>query len=143
VYYYDLLLVDINMPSINGYELVEKITRLDLNIKVCFMSSGEANSEALQEIYHPARSFGCFIRKPATNDYLIKRVAQELYYLLRSSLLDVFGSLNLTKIEKLVKDTKPNYQTNKQIVNTKSYCRLLCLSTSCRTSKRYCFMSCS
>jgi CheY-like chemotaxis protein len=67
VYYYDLLLVDINMPSINGYELAEKKTRLDLNIK------------ALQEIYHPARSFGCFIRKPATNDYLIKRVAQELY----------------------------------------------------------------
>jgi CheY-like chemotaxis protein len=79
VYYYDLLLVDINMPSINGYELAEKITRLDLNIKVCFMSSGEANSEALQENYHPARSFGCFISKPATNDYLIKRVAQELY----------------------------------------------------------------
>lgn len=32
-YYYDLLLVDINMPSVNGYELVEKIIKLDLNIK--------------------------------------------------------------------------------------------------------------
>ncbi len=26
-YYYDLLLVDINMPTVNGYELVEKITK--------------------------------------------------------------------------------------------------------------------
>jgi CheY-like chemotaxis protein len=78
-YYYDLILVDINMPTVNGYELVEKITKLDLNIKVCFMSSGELNYEAIQEIHHPVKSFGCFIKKPATRDYLINRVVQELY----------------------------------------------------------------
>jgi CheY-like chemotaxis protein len=78
-YYYDLILVDINMPTVNGYELVEKITNLDLNIKVCFMSSGELNYEAIREIHHPVKSFGCFIKKPATRDYLINRVVQELY----------------------------------------------------------------
>ena len=78
-YYYDLLLVDINMPTVNGYELVEKITKLDLNIKVCFMSSGELNYEAIREIRHPVKSFGCFIKKPATRDYLINRVIQELF----------------------------------------------------------------
>jgi CheY-like chemotaxis protein len=78
-YYYDLLLVDINMPTVNGYELAEKITRLDLNIKVCFMSSGEVNYEAIREIRHHVKSFGCFIKKPATRDYLICRVVQELF----------------------------------------------------------------
>jgi CheY-like chemotaxis protein len=78
-YYYDLVLVDINMPTVNGYELVEKIIRLDLNIKVCFMSSGEVNYEAIREIHHPVKSFGCFIKKPATRDYLINRVTQELF----------------------------------------------------------------
>jgi len=78
-YYYDLVLVDINMPTVNGYELVEKIIRLDLNIKVCFMSSGEVNYEAIREIHHPVKSFGCFIKKPATRDYLINRVVQELF----------------------------------------------------------------
>lgn len=78
-YFYDLLLVDINMPLINGYELVEKITKLDLNIKVCFMSAGEVNYEAIREICHPARSFDCFIKKPATNDYLMNRIVQELF----------------------------------------------------------------
>ena len=77
-YYYDLLLVDINMPGVNGYELVEKIVRLDLNIKVCFMTSGEINYEAITEIRHPARSLGCFIKKPAAGDYLVNRVMQEL-----------------------------------------------------------------
>ncbi|MGH9976226.1 MAG: response regulator [Nitrososphaeraceae archaeon] len=78
-YYYDLLLVDINMPTVNGYELVEKITKLDLNIKVCFMTSGEVNFEAIREIHHPTKSLGCFIKKPATRDYLINRVVQELF----------------------------------------------------------------
>ncbi|MGC2572027.1 MAG: response regulator [Candidatus Nitrosopolaris sp.] len=75
--FYDLLLVDINMPHMNGFELSEKILAIDINVKVCFMSSGEINREALREIY-PAISVGCFIRKPVTIDYLVKRIMSEL-----------------------------------------------------------------
>ena len=50
--FYDLLLVDINMPHMNGFELCEKILAIDINVKVCFMSSVEINREALREIYH-------------------------------------------------------------------------------------------
>jgi len=48
--FYDLLLVDIYMPHMNGFELCEKILVIDINVKVCFMSSGEINREALREI---------------------------------------------------------------------------------------------
>jgi CheY-like chemotaxis protein len=75
--FYDLLLVDINMPHMNGFELSEKILAIDINVKVCFMSSGEINCEALREIY-PAISVGCFIRKPVTIDYMVKRIMSEL-----------------------------------------------------------------
>ena len=75
--FYDLLLVDINMPHMNGFELCEKILAIDINVKVCFMSSAEINHEALREIY-PAISVGCFIRKPVTIDYLVKRIMLEL-----------------------------------------------------------------
>jgi len=37
--FYDLLLVDITMPLMNGFELCEKVLLLDLNIGVCFMTS--------------------------------------------------------------------------------------------------------
>jgi CheY-like chemotaxis protein len=37
--FYDLLLVDINMPHMNGFELCERIFAIDINVKVCFMSS--------------------------------------------------------------------------------------------------------
>ena len=63
--FYDLLLVDINMPHMNGFELCEKILAIDINVKVCFMSCVETNREALREIY-PAINSGCFITKPVT-----------------------------------------------------------------------------
>ncbi len=75
--FYDLLLVDINMPCMSGFELSEKILAIDINVKVCYMSSTEINPEALREIY-PALSIGCFIRKPVTTDYLVKRIISEL-----------------------------------------------------------------
>jgi CheY-like chemotaxis protein len=75
--FYDLLLVDINMPQMNGFELCEKILAIDINVRVCFMSTGEINREALREIY-PTRQEGCFIRKPVSIDYLIKCIRSEL-----------------------------------------------------------------
>jgi hypothetical protein len=35
----------------NGFELSEKILKLDVNVKVCFMSAGEVNHEAIREIH--------------------------------------------------------------------------------------------
>jgi CheY-like chemotaxis protein len=75
--FYGLLLVDIKMPDMNGFELCEKILAVDINVRVCFMSSEEINREALREI-HPSLSVGCFIRKPVTIDYLVRRIMSEL-----------------------------------------------------------------
>jgi CheY-like chemotaxis protein len=65
------------MPSMNGFELCEKILELDVNIRICFMTALEVNAEALREIY-PKVSFGCFIEKPVSIEYLINRLSAEL-----------------------------------------------------------------
>ena len=36
----------------NGFELCEKLLQQDLNVKVCFMTSGEINIDAAREV-HP------------------------------------------------------------------------------------------
>jgi DNA-binding response OmpR family regulator len=76
-HFYDLLLIDINMPNLNGFELCERMLKIDINVRVCFMTSGEVNREALGEI-HPAISLGCFVKKPITMDYLVNRIKAEL-----------------------------------------------------------------
>jgi DNA-binding response OmpR family regulator len=75
--FYDLLLIDINMPDMNGFELCTEILKIDVNIRICFITAGETNIEALREVY-PTISVGCFINKPVTINYLVKRIKAEL-----------------------------------------------------------------
>ena len=75
--FYDLLLVDINMPKMNGFELCTKILEVDLNVKICFITAGDINIDGLREVY-PALSAGCFIKKPISISDLVKRLKAEL-----------------------------------------------------------------
>jgi DNA-binding response OmpR family regulator len=77
--FYDLMLVDINMPKMNGFDFCVKALEIDVNPKVCFMSSGLINREQLRDQY-PSLSIGCFIKKPITIKNLIERVKAELEY---------------------------------------------------------------
>jgi two-component SAPR family response regulator len=53
------MLIDINMPKMNGFEFSEKAFEIDVNPRICFMSSALINQEALREQY-PLMSIGCF-----------------------------------------------------------------------------------
>ena len=75
--FYDLVILDIGMPKMNGIELSRQLLELDSNVKICFITAGEANIEVLRELY-PSRAIGCFINKPVTIDQLVKRVKAEL-----------------------------------------------------------------
>jgi CheY-like chemotaxis protein len=76
-HFYDLLLADINMPKMNGFELCSKILDIDVNVRICFITAGDTNIEALREVY-PTLSIGCFIKKPVTINELIRRLKMEL-----------------------------------------------------------------
>ena len=39
--FYDLLLIDANMPMMDGFQLAQKLLQKDLNVRVCFMTSGK------------------------------------------------------------------------------------------------------
>ena len=74
---YDLLLIDVNMPLMDGFQLAHKLLEKDLNVRVCFMTSGEINIDAAREV-HPLKSIGCFIKKPITAEQLLRRIRVEL-----------------------------------------------------------------
>src|SRR5918994_5284245 len=69
--FYDL------MPKIDGLEFSTKILDIDINPKICLMSAGMINQEALREQY-PSRNIGCFIKKPVTIECLVRTIRIEL-----------------------------------------------------------------
>ena len=75
--FYDLVILDIGMPKMNGIELSRQLLELDSKVKICFITAGEANIEVFRELY-PSRDLGCFIKKPVTIDQLVRRVKAEL-----------------------------------------------------------------
>jgi DNA-binding response OmpR family regulator len=74
---YSLLLIDVKMPKMNGFELYQEIEKIDNKVKVCFITAFEVYYEALREIF-PNLEVGCFIRKPIEISNLVNRIKAEL-----------------------------------------------------------------
>ena len=58
---YDLLIIDVLMPKINGFELYEKINKIDNKVKAWFITAYEVYYKSLKEIY-PNFEVDCFIK---------------------------------------------------------------------------------
>jgi DNA-binding response OmpR family regulator len=71
---YDLILVDIALPKMDGFELYHKVRKLDTKVKVCFLTAGEMYYEEIRKEAFPELEANCFIRKPIANEDLMKSV---------------------------------------------------------------------
>src|SRR5437660_7757175 len=78
---YDLLIIDIVMPEMDGFSLYEEIRKIDEKVKVCFITAFEVNYQALRAVFPAATTtddIRCFIRKPVDMDDLVKRINAEI-----------------------------------------------------------------
>ena len=71
---YDLLILDIKMPEMNGFELYRQIKKIDDKVKVCFLTAGEMDYEQFGKELFPALDNNCYIQKPIENEMLIRRL---------------------------------------------------------------------
>jgi DNA-binding response OmpR family regulator len=74
---YDLLLLDVKMPKMNGFELYQQIEKIDNKAKVCFITAFEVYYKSLRELF-PTMEVDCYIKKPITTDDLVERIKTEL-----------------------------------------------------------------
>jgi two-component system, OmpR family, response regulator ChvI len=70
---YDLLLIDIGIPKMNGFEFYREIRKIDDKVKACFFTASEAHYKILVEEYKISE-FNCLIAKPNAIEELIERV---------------------------------------------------------------------
>jgi two-component system response regulator ChvI len=87
---YDLLLLDIRMPTINGFDLYQKMKEIDSNVKICFLTASELFYEKYRKISaYPRVDKEKFIQKPLRTEELIRRLNEifsfvSLHYALSS-----------------------------------------------------------
>ena len=74
---YDLVILDINIPKMNGYDLYKEIRKIDNKVKVCFLSASEIYDKNLRKVSPPS-DVKCFISKPIQMNDLIRTVKAEL-----------------------------------------------------------------
>jgi DNA-binding response OmpR family regulator len=73
---YDLLILDIKMEKMNGFELYREIKKTDNKVKVCFLTalSEMHDYELFKKEVSPKSGERYFIQKPIENDDMLKRV---------------------------------------------------------------------
>ena len=72
---YDLLILDIKMPDMSGFELYEEIRNIDNKVRVCFLTAfGEGYTEEFGRRFTSSSPNISFIRKPIRVDDLVKKV---------------------------------------------------------------------
>jgi DNA-binding response OmpR family regulator len=70
---YDLIILDIKMPELNGFTLYREIKRLDKKLKVCFLTAAEMHYNEYADIFSSLPN-KYFIRKPIENEELMARI---------------------------------------------------------------------
>jgi CheY-like chemotaxis protein len=69
---YDLLLLDIKTPNMNGIDLYNKVRKIDENIKVCFMSANKYYYEKFRnQLTSSAETNPSFLQKPFRYEELL------------------------------------------------------------------------
>jgi CheY-like chemotaxis protein len=73
-YIYDLILLDIKMPVLNGFELCKKIIELDTTVHIIFITASEEYYEQFRAQHYPELGKIKYIQKPVANDELVQIV---------------------------------------------------------------------
>ena len=72
--YYDLAILDIKMPHMDGFELYQKLKELDDKVKVCFLTASEMFYELFRSKEYSSIDSDLFIHKPIGNKDLVQKV---------------------------------------------------------------------
>ncbi len=72
---YDIAILDIRMPKMNGFELYREIRKVDGKASVCFLTAFDVHRDEFEKMF-PDVKVKAFLKKPITIDNLVKTLNQ-------------------------------------------------------------------
>jgi DNA-binding response OmpR family regulator len=74
---YDMLILDIRMPKMNGFDVYRELRKSDEKVRVAFMTAFEISDEEFQKVF-PTIDVKCFFKKPVMISDLVSRISHVL-----------------------------------------------------------------
>ena len=75
---YNLVLIDIMMPEMHGFELYERLKKLDPDVKMCFLTASDLYHQKIREVEHYTLNKDLFLQKPISTDDLIREINKKI-----------------------------------------------------------------
>jgi DNA-binding response OmpR family regulator len=71
---YDLAILDVIMPEMDGFSLYEKIKKLDDKVIICFLTATDDAYYKMLKKNYPNINENCVIHKPIDNESLLRQI---------------------------------------------------------------------
>jgi two-component system, OmpR family, response regulator ChvI len=76
---FSLIILNIKLPKLNGFQLYREIRKKDKKVKVCFITDGEMYYGVYTDIFNSLDE-NSFIRKPINYDDLLEHLSKIIRY---------------------------------------------------------------
>ena len=75
---YDLVLLDVKLPAMDGFSLCEEMKKLDNKVRICFLTAADRTYYEILRKHYPSIKENYVIHKPVDNDSLLSLIKSVL-----------------------------------------------------------------
>jgi DNA-binding response OmpR family regulator len=76
---YDLVILDVKLPGMDGFSLYAKIKKLDDKVRICFLTAADKAYYVILKKHYPSIKENCVIYKPVDNESLLELIKSVLW----------------------------------------------------------------
>jgi DNA-binding response OmpR family regulator len=72
------VILDVKLPTMEGFSLYEKIKKLDDKVIICFFTAADKADYEILKKHYPSVNENCVIHKPVDNESLLRLIKSVL-----------------------------------------------------------------